>query len=166
MRCYVLMGVMGCGKSSVGRGLAITCDMTFIDGDDLHPAANIAKMASGQPLTDADRAPWLAKVGQTLAETPGPVVIGCSALKEAYRDIIRTHVPEPVRFLHLDAPADVLITRVTGREGHFMPPALLQSQFDALEHLRPTELGARIDIAQPFSGVLGQSETYVKETLI
>lgn len=166
MRCYVLMGVSGCGKSSVGRVLAITCDMTFIDGDDLHPQPNIAKMASGVPLNDDDRLPWLETVGDTLAATPGPVVIGCSALKMSYRDIIRSRVPEPVRFLHLDAPPDVLLTRVTTRKDHFMPPKLLQSQFDVLERLATTELGARIDIAQPFPGVIGQSESYVKETLI
>ena len=166
MRCYVLMGVSGCGKSSVGRALSILCDMTFIDGDDLHPAANIAKMASGQPLTDADRAPWLGVVGETLAQTPGPVVIGCSALKRSYRDIIRTRVPEPVRFVHLDAAERVLAARLKARAGHFMPPALLQSQFEALEGLAAGELGARINIAQPFTGVIGQTASYVRETMI
>ncbi|WP_439523739.1 gluconokinase [Marivita sp.] len=166
MRCYVLMGVSGCGKSSVGRALSILCDMTFIDADSLHPQENIDKMSSGQPLTDEDRLPWLETVGDTLAETPGPVVVGCSALKRRYRDIIRAHVPEPVRFLHLDAAQTVLSARVTGRTGHFMPPALLQSQFDALEGLAAGELGARINIAQPFPGVICQSETYVRETMI
>lgn len=166
MRCYVLMGVSGCGKSSVGRALSILCDMTFIDGDDLHPASNIAKMASGQPLTDEDRAPWLEKIGDTLAATPGPVIIGCSALKRRYRDIMRARVPEPIRFVHLDAAERVLTARVTGRAGHFMPPALLRSQFDALEGLAAGELGARINIAQPFMGVIGQTESYVKETMI
>jgi len=103
MRCYVLMGVSGCGKSSVGRALSVICDMTFFDGDDLHPQANIDKMSKGEPLTDEDRKPWLQTVGDVLAETPGPVVVGCSALKRIYRDIIRDRVPEPVRFLHLDA---------------------------------------------------------------
>ena len=166
MRCYVLMGVSGCGKSSVRRALSILCDMTFIDGDDLHPAANIAKMASGQPLTDADRAPWLGVVGETLAQTPGPVVIGCSALNRTYRDIIRTRVPEPVRFVHLDAAERVLAARLKARAGHFMPPALLQSQFEALEGLAAGELGARINIAQPFTGVIGQTASYVRETMI
>lgn len=166
MRCYVLMGVSGCGKSSVGRVLSILCDMTFIDGDDLHPQSNIAKMASGQALDDADRVPWLEEVGAALAQTPGPVVIGCSALKRQYRDIIRNHVPEPVRFLHLDAAPRVLLARVNGRSGHFMPPSLLESQFEALEGLAAGELGARINIAQPFLGVIGQSESYVRETMI
>lgn len=166
MRCYVLMGVSGCGKSSVGRALSILCDMRFVDGDDLHPQANIDKMAHGVPLTDEDRAPWLERVGQTLASTPGPVVIGCSALKRRYRDIIRFQVPEPVRFVHLDPAPQILMDRVTNRAGHFMPAALLQSQFDALEGLAAGELGARINIAMPFGQVIGQTETYVRETMI
>jgi carbohydrate kinase (thermoresistant glucokinase family) len=160
------MGVSGCGKSSVGKALSILCDMTFIDGDDLHPRANVDKMASGQPLTDEDRAPWLDVIGDRLAVTPGPVVIGCSALKRRYRDIIRDRVPEPVRFVHLDAAERVLAARVNGRTGHFMPPALLHSQFEALEGLAAGELGARINIAQPFTGVILQTETYIRETMI
>ncbi len=166
MRCYVLMGVSGCGKSSIGRALSITCDMTFVDGDDLHPQANIDKMASGQALDDADRAPWLEQVGDVLAQTPGPVVVGCSALKRSYRDIIRASVAEPVRFLHLDAAERVMLARVSARAGHFMPPSLLQSQFDALEGLAAGELGTRISIARPFPAVVGQSESYIRETLI
>ena len=166
MRCYILMGVSGCGKSSVGRALSILCNMTFVDGDDLHPAANIDKMARGHPLTDEDRTPWLEIVGDTLARTAGPVVIGCSALKRRYRDIIRNRVPEPVRFVHLDAAERVLASRMNSRSGHFMPPALLRSQFEALEGLAAGELGARINIAQPFMGVIGQTESYVKETMI
>lgn len=166
MRCYVLMGVSGCGKSSVGRALSIACNMTFVDGDDLHPEANIKKMSRGEPLTDADRLPWLRTVGRVLADTSGPVVVGCSALKRAYRDVIRAQVPEPVRFLHLDAAPRVMIARVTGRAGHFMPSSLLDSQFDALEGLAAGELGTRINIARPFGAVIGQSESYVRETLI
>jgi len=166
MRCYVLMGVSGCGKSSVGTALSVLCGMEFVDGDDLHPRRNIEKMASGVPLDDTDRAPWLATVGQALADAAGPVVIGCSALKKCYRDWIRREVPEPVRFLHLHAPKDVLAARVAGRAGHFMPPALLDSQFATLEHLDAEELGAKIDISKPYGAVVAQSEDYVRETLI
>lgn len=166
MRCYVLMGVSGCGKSSVGTALSVTCGMEFIDGDDLHPRENILKMSAGQPLDDEDRAPWLGIVGDVLAETKGPVVIGCSALKKSYRDQIRRHVPEPVQFLHLDAPKDVLVKRVKGRQGHFMPTSLLDSQFAALERLGPDELGAEIDIAAQYDRVVAQSESYVRETLV
>ena len=166
MRCYVVMGVSGCGKSSVGTALSVTCGMEFIHGDDLHPRENILKMSAGQPLDDDDRAPWLGIVGDVLAETEGPVVIGCSALKKAYRDQIRRHVPEPVRFLHLDAPKDVLAKRVSGRQGHFMPTSLLDSQFAALERLGPDELGAEFATPEPHERVLAQSESYVRETLV
>ncbi len=166
MRCYVLMGVSGCGKSSVGTALSALCNIDFVDGDDLHPRSNIEKMARGTALEDSDRAPWLADVGRTLADHAGPIVIGCSALKKKYRDMIRAHVPEPVHFLHLDAPKDVLAQRVQSRAGHFMPPALLDSQFEALERLDRDEWGGEIDIAKPYAEVVAQSENYVRETLI
>jgi len=165
MRCYVLMGVSGCGKSSVGVELSVLCGMDFVDGDGLHPPANIAKMSRGEPLDDTDRAPWLEQVGRVLANSTGPIVIACSALKKSYRDIIRAQVPEPVHFLHLDAPIDVLAQRVTMRAGHFMPTALLDSQFDALEQLGPDECGSRVDVAQPLAQVIAQTGTYVKETM-
>ena len=165
MRCYVVMGVSCCGKTTVGQALSERCQMTFVDGDDLHPQANIDKMSRGEPLNDTDRAPWLAVVGETLAKTPGPVVIGCSALKRSYRDIIRTGAAEPVAFVHLHASHEVMLARVTQREGHFMPPSLLDSQFAALEHLGDDETGTRIDIAHPIPTVIDHTQTYVKETL-
>jgi carbohydrate kinase (thermoresistant glucokinase family) len=165
MRCYVFMGVSGCGKTSVGQAVSDRCGMQFVDGDDLHPRSNIDKMASGTPLTDEDRAPWLEVIGHTLATTPGPVAIGCSALKRRYRDTIRGGAAEPVVFVHLDAAEPVLAARVNDRNGHFMPPALLRSQFEALEHLGEDELGTRIDIAQPFAQVVDGAETYIRETL-
>lgn len=166
MRCYVLMGVSGCGKSSVGTALSVTCGMDFVDGDDLHPMSNIQKMSRGEPLDDTDRAPWLADVGKALADAEKPIVIGCSALKKKYRDWIRENVPEPVRFIHLCAPKDVLAKRVSGREGHFMPTSLLESQYDALEPLEQGELGADIDISHPYASVISQAESYVQETLV
>lgn len=166
MRCYVLMGVSGCGRSSVGTALQVLCDIDFVDGDNLHTRANIDKMACGVPLDDADRAPWLADVGRRLAQHDGAIAIGCSALKKKYRDWIREHVDEPVHFLHLDAPRDVLARRVSHRPGHFMPPSLLDSQLDALERLDPDEWGGEIDIARPYADVIAQSETDVRETMI
>ena len=165
MRCYILMGVSGCGKSSVGEALSERVSMSFMDGDDLHPPSNIQKMASGQPLDDDDREPWLAKVGQSLAEAEGPVVIGCSALKRKYRNWIRDAVGEPVHFMHLDAPKEVLAARLAAREDHFMPASLLDSQFAALENLEADELGQRINIDRPLTDVVAQAETYVRETL-
>ena len=166
MRCYVLMGVAGCGKSSVGAALAAACGIDFVDGDDLHPQSNIDKMASGHPLNDADRAPWLKRVGQTLKQASGPIVIGCSALKRSYRDLIREQVEEPVYFLHLDAEKEVLARRVSNRPGHFMPASLLDSQFEALERLGADELGTEIDISGSYEQVVLQSVTYLKETLV
>jgi len=155
------MGVSGCGKTSVGEALAGSTDITFIDGDDLHPAENIAKMSRGEPLNDADRAPWLAQVGGTLASQTGPAIIGCSALKRSYRDIIRRNAREPVTFLHLAAPKLVLAKRVANRPGHFMPPALLDSQFAALEQLQDDERGAVINIDQPLAGVIADARGHL-----
>lgn len=163
MRCFVVMGVSGCGKTSVGQGLAARCGLRFVDGDDLHPQANIEKMARGAPLDDADRAPWLADVGAALGAAEGPVVIGCSALKRAYRDIIRSHAGEPVGFLHLHASKEVLTQRVNSRAGHFMPPALLDSQLATLEHLGLDEVGMMVDITRPLEDVVAICARFVEK---
>lgn len=163
MRCFVLMGVSGCGKTSVGEALASQGGINFFDGDDLHPAENIAKMSLGEPLDDADRAPWLAKVGRRLAQSEGRVVIGCSALKRSYRDIIRHNAGEPVAFLHLSAPRSVLAERVADRPGHFMPSSLLDSQFATLEPLHDDEQGAVIDIDQPLAGVVADAGRHITQ---
>ena len=148
----VIMGVAGCGKSTVGAALARETGIPYRDGDDLHPPENIRKMSKGTPLTDKDRAPWLAKVG--LALKPGNLMIGCSALKRGYRDIIRDQADGPVLFLHLAAPIELIRERMKARTGHFMPPALLDSQFATLEPLQPDEAGSVIDIDQSFEGVV------------
>ncbi|MEL6265868.1 MAG: gluconokinase [Pseudomonadota bacterium] len=158
------MGVSGCGKTSVGTALAARAGVAFIDGDDLHPPANIAKMAGGTPLDDDDRAPWLRAVGRALAAAPAPAVIGCSALRRRYRDWIRAEVAEPVHFLHLDAPREVLAGRVAHRRGHFMPSGLLDSQFATLEPLGADELGRVIDIAQSQRAVVAAASAYVAGT--
>ena len=160
MARFVIMGVSGCGKTSVGEALAAQSPVAFVDGDSLHPDSNIAKMASGQPLDDDDRAPWLADVGRTLAKHDGAIAIGCSALKRKYRDWIRAEAGD-VHFLHLDAPKAVLAERVADRPGHFMPPSLLESQFEALERLEPDEAGRVIDISGPLSGVVAEAVDYV-----
>lgn len=157
----VIMGVSGCGKSTVGERLAVGQGLTFIDGDDLHPESNIDKMRRGEALDDADRAPWLRLVGETLAAAPQPAVIGCSALKRAYRDMIRASAGVPVMFIHLHAPKPVLAKRVAGRSGHFMPPGLLDSQFEALEMLDESEHGCVINIDQPLDEVLAQAQAFL-----
>ena len=140
------MGVSGCGKSSVGAALAAATGLRYADGDDLHPAENVAKMRRGEALTDADRAPWLALVGAAL--TPG-TIIGCSALKRAYRQVITTTAGAPVLFIHLSGSRDLIAARMQARQGHFMPPALLDSQFATLEPPGPEESALTVDIAQP-----------------
>ncbi len=156
MDCFVIMGVSGCGKSSIGAALATAIGGRFIDGDDLHPASNRAKMASGQPLTDADRAPWLTLVGQTLCTRTGPTVIGCSALKRGYRDLIRSKAASPVIFVHLTGTPQVLAARMAARSGHFMPPALLDSQLATLEPPLPDEAAITVDIDQLPGAVLAE----------
>lgn len=147
---YVVMGVAGCGKSTVGAAFAAAIGARFIDGDDLHPAANVAKMSAGVPLTDDDRWPWLDRVADVLI---GNVVVGCSALKRRYRDRIRA-TAGPVRFLHLAGSRDVIAARMANRPGHFMPAALLDSQFAALEPPGPDEDAVTVDIDQPIAAVI------------
>lgn len=161
---FVVMGVSGCGKTTVGQAASHACGAVFFDGDDFHPSENIEKMSTGVPLNDKDRAPWLARVGETIAAELGPVAIGCSALKRAYRDIIRDKAGS-VHFIHLHAPKDVLERRVNEREGHFMPPALLASQFAALEVLGDDEDGTVINIDQPFEGVVTDAVVAMRTVL-
>lgn len=144
----VVMGVSASGKSTVAAGLADRLGVPWVDADDLHPAANVAKMSAGIPLDDDDRWPWLDTVGHRLAEgaDSSGVVVACSALKRAYRDRLRAGCPT-VAFVHLDGSRELLTARATSRENHFMPPALLDSQFDALERLEEDEHGIVLDVA-------------------
>ncbi len=160
---FVVMGVSGCGKSSVGAAVAARLGISYIDGDDLHPPENIAKMSRGEPLTDSDRAPWLVRVGQRLAEIDGPVFIGCSALKRAYRDIIRDEAGEPVCFLHLDGSRKTLSERMANRTGHFMPVSLLESQLATLEPPGPAETAITADIDQPFDQLVDALVANIRE---
>lgn len=141
----VVMGVSGCGKTTVGALLAARLQVPFVDGDSLHPQSNVDKMRAGIPLTDADRAPWLDRVGATLAQAgDAGIVVACSALKRVYRDTILGSAPTTL-FLHLSAPHDLIAKRLGARHGHFMPAALLDSQFAALEPLAPGEPGWVVD---------------------
>ena len=152
MMRLVVMGVAGCGKSAVGVALSAAIEMPFRDGDDLHPAENIAKMTRGEALTDADRWPWLARVGQALAD--GPMIIGCSALKRSYRDYITKQAGHPVTFVHLAGSRAVIEGRMRARQGHFMPPTLLDSQFAALEVPADDENAITVQIDQPLAAVV------------
>lgn len=129
------MGVTGAGKTTVGRALAATLGWRFVDADDLHPSGNVAKMRAGIPLTDADRMPWLGAIDALVfraIDRREHLVIACSALKERYRDDLRKG-RHGVRFVHLDVAPDVAVARASHRTGHFAGPALVASQFAALE---------------------------------
>lgn len=153
---YVIMGVSGSGKSSVGEALSAAIGAPYIDGDDLHPAENIAKMSAGTPLTDADRWPWLDRVGNTLAAHDGTVIIGCSALKRIYRDRIREAAAGPVTFLHLAGPKALIAERMKHRSGHFMPGSLLDSQYQALEPPGADEQAVTVSIDQPLTAIVAE----------
>lgn len=130
------MGVAGCGKSTVGKLLAEKGDLPFFDADDFHPPANILKMSAGTPLTDDDRLPWLGSIAQTArhhAHLAG-AVIACSALKATYREILAEGIaPEQVCWVYLQGDRETILQRMENRKDHFMPPGLLQSQFETLE---------------------------------
>ena len=151
-RRVVIMGVSGCGKSSVGAGLAARLGLNYRDGDDLHPPENVAKMRAGMPLTDADRWPWLDRVGQVLL-AEAPVIVGCSALKRAYRDRIRTAAGGPMTLVHLAGSQEVIAARMALRQGHYMPLSLLDSQFAALEPPAAEE-AITVSIDQPLEAIV------------
>jgi carbohydrate kinase (thermoresistant glucokinase family) len=146
----VVMGVSGSGKSTVGRLLAKTLRLPFQDGDELHPPDNIARMAAGVPLTDADRQDWLAAIGKRLAAAGGRrdgVVVACSALKRAYRDQLRAVAPD-LRLVYLQGPAPLLAERLAARRDHYMPASMLPSQLAALESPGSDEGAIAVDVAQ------------------
>jgi gluconokinase len=150
----VVMGPSGSGKSVVGLALAQRLGLPFVDADDLHPTANVAKMAAGVALDDGDRMPWLDVVAATLREAPGGVVMACSALARRYRDRIRGRTTAPgVVFVELRVPRDELARRMGARE-HFMPSSLLISQLQTLEHLEPDEAGVVVAGDPPLADVV------------
>ena len=139
------MGVSGCGKSEVGQQLAAALGAGFIDADSLHPPENVAKMAAKIPLTDADRWPWLDRVKAVAISEPASgttTVLACSALKRIYRDHLRHDAAAAVVFVYLRGSFDLILSRLNARQGHFMPPELLRSQFATLEAPGPDEAGA------------------------
>jgi gluconokinase len=145
---WVVMGVCGCGKSTVGHQLADAMRVDYVEGDSFHPPANVAKMAAGAPLNDDDRVDWLhalkAQIGAARAADVG-LVLSCSALKRRYRDLLREADPA-LRFAHLHGPRMLLAERLAARQDHFMPPLLLDSQLAVLEPLARDEAGVCLDI--------------------
>ncbi len=145
----VVMGVSGCGKTTVASSLSQALGWAFIEGDAFHPSENVQKMAQGTALNDADRAVWLERLALELQEQSrrhAGVVLACSALKKSYRDVLRRGCQDTL-FVHLHGSADLIGQRLSSRKGHYMPSSLLQSQFETLEPPAPTERawGYRVD---------------------
>ena len=156
----VVMGVSSCGKTTVGEALAAELQVRFVEGDKLHPPANVAKMSAGHPLTDEDRWPWLAKVGASLKGDKG-VIASCSALKKIYRQRISQSAGRSVSFILLNGDKAILQKRIAARKGHFMPPSLLESQLATLEIPGPDEIAITIDIVLPLETQVAQAAVFL-----
>ena len=155
---WVVMGVSGCGKSTVGRELAAAHGCDYVEGDAFHRPASVAKMAAGVPLLDDDRAGWLGALQHQIGcerERGISLVLACSALKRAYRDLLREADPA-LRFAHLDGPRELVAARLMARTGHFMPALLLDSQLALLEPLGADEPGLVLDLRQTPAGLVAQ----------
>lgn len=156
----VVMGVSGAGKSTVGREIAERLGVRYAEADDFHPAANVRKMAAGEPLDDDDRRPWLDAIAGWLAEHSGQGgVVSCSALRRRYRDRLRRESGARLFFVHLDGSEELIAQRVAARRGHFMPRSLLRSQFETLEPLEDDEPGAAVPVG-------GRPEEITEEALL
>ncbi|MFF0157932.1 gluconokinase [Streptomyces sp. NPDC005263] len=144
----LVLGVSGSGKTTVGKAVAELLGLPFVEGDDFHPAANVAKMSAGQPLDDADRGPWLRALADRIrhsVEAGEGLVVACSALRRVYRDRLRAAARSRLWCLYLALDRDTAWHRVSRRTGHFMPARLVDSQFDTLEPLEPDEPGMTLD---------------------
>lgn len=162
----IVMGVCGCGKTTVGRGLARELGCEFLDADDFHPEANVAKMAKGVALTDDDRWPWLDAIVEAMRERAprgSGAVIACSALKQAYRDRLRRGVGtvDEVRIVYLKGDTATIASRLASRSGHYMPASLLESQFAALEEPGDAIV---VDIRQPAEDQARQAAAALRST--
>jgi gluconokinase len=155
-RALVVMGVSGSGKSTVADRLAARLSWRFEDGDSFHPPSNVAKMSAGQPLTDDDRRPWLQAIADEIDRVSREgerLVVACSALKRAYRDIL-SHGRNDLRFVFLNGSQELIASRLAGRKGHFMPPGLLASQFKTLEPPGPSEHPITVSIDAPVDTIV------------
>ncbi|EJZ20289.1 gluconokinase [Rhizobium sp. Pop5] len=152
----IVMGVSGCGKSSVGEKLAEALHLHFVEGDALHPASNVEKMSKGIPLTDEDRMPWLDRIGEemkaSLAKGEG-IIVSCSALKRIYRDRLRAATGGTLFFVYLEGSKALLTRRMGERKGHFMPTSLLESQLATLEVPTREQGVVTVDIDDTMEGI-------------
>lgn len=152
----VVMGVSGAGKTTIAEALAARLGFSLRDADEFHPQSNIDKMSAGTPLTDEDRWPWLRAIAKAIDEAGAsgrPMVVTCSALKRAYRDIL-LHGRNDVIFAYLRGSRALIASRLAARKGHFMPPALLDSQFTTLEEPSADEPAITLDIARPVAVIV------------
>lgn len=162
----VVMGVSGCGKSTVGRLLADTLAVPFLEGDDLHPPANVARMVAGLALSDADRQGWLETIAASLAQARAHgagLVVTCSALKRRYRDLLRAADPG-LMLVFLQGPPDLLAGRLSARRGHYMPPSLLPSQLQTLEPPAPDEGALVQDIHREPGAIVASVRRHLEDS--
>lgn len=153
----VVMGVAGCGKTTIGEAVAAHLGVPFRDGDAFHSEQAVAKMAAGHPLDDDDRKPWLERISSWLAERDQDgAVVACSALKRSYRDLLRSQAPDVV-MLHLAGPKPEAARRVASRPGHFMPASLVDSQYATLESLQADERGVTLDFCAPVDSLVADA---------
>ena len=152
----IVMGVASSGKSTIAKKLAERLGWAFEDGDDFHPKANVAKMSAGQPLTDEDRWPWLQSIADEIDKVSGNgghVIVACSALKRAYRDVL-VHGRSDIGIVYLDGGQQLIAARMAARKNHFMPPGLLDSQFKTLEPPAPDERPISVSIDAPVDTIV------------
>ena len=160
----VVMGVSGSGKTTVAQGIAQATGWVFAEADQFHSEANVSKMRAGVALDDSDRQPWLESLAAWMTDEDrrgNSTVVACSALRRAYRDVLRTG-PPAVDFVHLDGPVELLHERMAAREGHYMPPSLLGSQLDTLEPLQPDESGTVLDLRDPPQELVSQAVSWLR----
>lgn len=155
----VVFGVSGCGKTTFARRLAEEVGGLFLEGDDFHSAASIAKMRGGAGLDETDRGPWLRELNAVIRERADTTVIACSALARSYRDVLRDGAA--VAFIHLVVTEELARERLAGRRDHFFPASLVRSQFEALEPLEPDEAGISLDGAAPLAELLSRARIYL-----
>ena len=154
---YVVMGVSGSGKTTIGPRFAQALGVAYLEGDELHPLSNVQKMAAGIPLTDADREPWLRLIAARLREAKDAgrgLVVASSALKRKYRDLLRSSGDPDVRFIYLKGTRPVIAERLATRQGHFMPAALLDSQFVTLQEPGADEHAWVADVDRPLDRIV------------
>lgn len=161
-RLIVVMGVSGCGKSTVAAALAEAMGGQYFDGDDFHLPEKVEKMRAGIPLTDEDRWPWLERLGRMIAGCEGVVVLACSSLRRVYREKITQAAGEPVLFVHLAGDEALVTARQAARVGHYMPPSLVRSQYEALEPPGPIENAVTVGIDAPVDDIIAAALSAIR----